>query len=234
MTGKSESLALVLTRLALAVLREKTLADDLHRVAELTTNLIPASSSASIALLVDGEPTTVAVTDHVALELDLVQYHDADGPCIAALEGGEVRVAFLLEDERFPHFAIGAADQRVNSVLSVPIMHSEMVIGTLNVYSREVDAFSEVNRETAAIMTSLAASAIAKTELLTSVRSVREQLQAEVDEQKLVAQAEGVLVALQQCSAEQAGGLIRNAAERNVETLIETASRIIEAAPKDP
>jgi AmiR/NasT family two-component response regulator len=42
-----------------------------------------------------------------------------------------------------------------------------------------------------------------------------------------VAQAEGVLMAMQQCSAEQAAGLIRNAADNNGERLVEAAQRII-------
>lgn len=230
MATNSGDLAIALTQLAVAVLREKSLTEDLERLARLTTKLIPVSSSASIALLIDGKPTTVAVTDHVAFELDLVQYDNAEGPCISALDGGEVRVAFLAEDERFPHFAVGAADLRVNSVLSLPIFSHDEVIGTLNIYSREPDAFSDIDRQTAAIVAASAAGAIAKTELLTSVRSVREQLQTEVDERTLVARAAGVLIALEQCSAEQANALIRNAASANVEALIDTASRILEAA----
>ena len=57
-----------LPELALAVLRETTLADDLKRLCRLTAGLIPLSVAVSVALLIDGEPTTVAVSDRVAIE----------------------------------------------------------------------------------------------------------------------------------------------------------------------
>jgi len=53
------------------------------------------------------KPSSVAITDHVALELDLAQYTNDDGPSITALAGSTIRVGCLPDDERFPHFAIG-------------------------------------------------------------------------------------------------------------------------------
>jgi GAF domain-containing protein len=219
-----------LTQLAVAVLREKSLTEDLARLAELTAGVIRPSTAVSIALLVDGRPTTVAVSDHVALELDLVQHNGDEGPCIAALAGSPVRVGFLTADERFPHFAIGAADQRIQSVLSVPIRYEDEVIGTMNIYSRAVDAFSDEDVRMAAVIATTVASAIAKTELLTTVRAIREQLQADVDEATMLARAQGVLMAIEECSANQADALIRSIADQNTESLIDAATRIIHVA----
>ena len=218
-----------LTLLALAVLKEKSLAEDLHRLASLATRHIPNSSAASMALLVDGRPSTVTVTDHVALELDLVQYEEDEGPCITALAGHAVRVAFLPTDERFPHFAMGAADQRILSVQSVPILYGNETIGTLNIYSREPDAFDDHDLDTARLIAAEASNALAKSELLSSARTIREQLQATHDEHSLVTRAQGVLMAVQHCSDEQAQHLIENAAERNDEPLLLIAQRILES-----
>ena len=102
-------LTTTLTLLALAVLRERSLADDLQRLTQMTTRHLVRSSGASIALLIDGKPSTVAISDHVALEVDLVQYNTEEGPCITALAGNAIRVGCLRDDERFPHFAVGAA-----------------------------------------------------------------------------------------------------------------------------
>jgi GAF domain-containing protein len=233
MEPDQEELALTLTKLAVAVLREKSLADDLRRLTRLTARLISRSTAVSIALLVDGEPTTVAVSDRVALEVDLVQYDNSEGPCLLALQGNSVRVAHLPTDERFPHFAIGAADQRIQSVLSTPIFYDNRVIGTINTYSRVEQAFSDADADMAAIVATAAANAIAKTELLGTVQTIRDQLQAEFDEAAVVAQAQGILMAIQQCSAAQAEGIVRLAAEQNTETLIEVALRIIQAAASE-
>jgi GAF domain-containing protein len=233
MDERSKELTTTLTLLALAVLKQRSLADDLQRLSRLVTQHLVNSSGASIALLIDGQPSTVAITDHIALELDLVQYSNNEGPCITALAGSTIRVAFLPEDERFPHFAIGAADQRIASVLSTPIRYDDATIGTLNIYSRKADAFDQHDRDTAALVCAEAAHAIAKSALFSAAKSVRDQLQVEYDERSLIASAEGLLVALQSCSAEQASTLIQNAADANAEPLIVTAQRILASAVED-
>jgi GAF domain-containing protein len=220
-------LTTILTLLALAVLKERSLAEDLERLAALAIHHLPTSSGASIALLIDGKPSTVAVTDHIALELDLVQYSNDEGPCITALAGNVIRVAFLPEDDRFPHFAVGAADQRIMSVLSTPIIHQDAAIGTLNVYSRQVNAFGDADHRVAQVVAAEGANAIAKSKLLTSATAVRDQLQAEYDESALTSLAQGVLMAVHECSTEQALHLIRNAADSNHEPMIVVAQRIL-------
>jgi len=219
-----------LTMLALAVLTEWSLADDLQRLSELVTRHLVRSSGASVALLIDGKPSTVAATDHVALELDLVQYNTDEGPCLAALAGRSIRVAFLPEDERFPHFAIGAADQRIKSVLSTPIVYNDETVGTLNVYSRHAKAFDDSDHDTAQLVAAEAAIAIARSQLLTTATALREQLQADYDENVLISSAQGVVMALQECSADQAMRLLQNASNSNDEPLIVVASRILDSA----
>ena len=82
----------------------------------------------------------------------------------------------------------------------------------------------------AAVVATAVANSIVKAQLLTSVRTIRDQLQAQFDESMLLARAQGVLMAMQQCSSRQADMLIQNAADRNAESLMETATRIIRAA----
>jgi GAF domain-containing protein len=216
-----------LTELAMAVLTEHSLRGDLERLVRLATKLLPNASGATIALLIEGLPTTVAVSDHVAFELDLVQYNAEEGPCLTALHSGTVRIAFLPEDERFPHFAIGAADQRIKSVLSIPIRHGDRTIGTLNVYSRVEHAFDAASEETGSVIGAEAANAIAKSELLASATDLRERLQFEYDADAMIARAEGILMALESCNQEQARGLIQNAADANQESMLQTAERIL-------
>jgi GAF domain-containing protein len=178
-------------------------------------------------MLVDGEPASVAVTDHVALELDMVQYRNDDGPCIAALGGEAVRIGFLPRDERFPHFAVGAADRRVLSVLSTPAIDHGEVVGSLNVYSRSQEAFDEHDRQTGLVMAGEIASALVKSAVLSDATELRERLQERHDTTLMVARAQGVMMAVQDCSAAQADDLIRAAAADNREPIIRTAERIV-------
>jgi GAF domain-containing protein len=220
-------LANVLTDLAIALLTDKSLKADLERLARVACRLASDCSGASVSMLVDGEPTTVAVTNRVAMQLDLVQYDHNEGPCVTALTGETVRIGYAPTDERFPHFAIGAADRRVLSVLSTPAIDHGTVIGSLNIYSQRENAFDQGDHDTAAVIAAEIATALMRSSLLAAARGIRDQLQEEHDEFMLVSRAQGVLIAIQDCSAAQAADLIRNAANDNNEPMITTAERIL-------
>src|SRR5215203_5947999 len=173
MSDPHDELADALTQLAVGLLGETSLGEDLDRLARLARHLIPVSSGASIALLVDGEPSTAAVSDRVAIELDMVQYHEAEGPCLTALGGDAIRVAYLPSDERFPHFAVGAADQRVLSVLSLPVRNDGSTIGTLNLYSRQADAFDDDAERVGAVLAAEVALAIVHSRFYDQATSLR-------------------------------------------------------------
>jgi anti-anti-sigma factor len=220
----------IMTELAGIVLTAASLRDDLEGLIRFGCQVLPRCSAASIALLIDGEPSTVAVSERVALELDIAQYESSDGPCLAALSGERIRVDIVSADERFPHFAVGAADRRVNSVLSMPIIHHGDVVGTLNFYSREPDAFDDTADHIARLASGQAAHAIARSDVLSPARERRDQLQAQYDEAALVARAQGALIAAERCSAEQARNLIHHAATVTGDTLLTIAQRVLDTA----
>ena len=75
------------------------------------------------------------------------------------------------------------------------------------------DAFDDTDQTTANLISAQAANAIAKSELFSEAKTIRAQLQAEYDERSLIAYAQGILVALEDCSTDQALHLIQNAAD---------------------
>jgi GAF domain-containing protein len=184
-------------------------------------------------MMIDGAPSTVATTDRVTLELDLVQYNDEDGPCITALGGEGVRIGFIPSDQRFPHFAIGAADRRVLSVLSTPAIDHGQVVGSLNMYSQRENAFDKQDRSTALVIAAEIATALVKSTVLDTAATMRERLQEQHDTAVLTSRAQGVLMAIHDCSAAQAGDLIRRAADENDEPVILTAERILSSVQAD-
>jgi GAF domain-containing protein len=225
-----QHLRAIITELAGIVLTAPSLRDDLERLIGFSCHVLLHCSAASIALLIDGAPTTVAVSEHLALELDIAQYDNDEGPCLAALNGERIRVDILDADERFPHFAIGATDLRVHSVLSMPIVHHDDVVGTLNFYSHQPDAFDDTADHIARLASAEAAHAITRADVLSAARERREQLQARYDEGILVARAHGVVIAAQRCSTEQARNLLRHTAATTGDTLLTIAQRILDEA----
>jgi GAF domain-containing protein len=116
------------------------------------------------------------------LELDLVQYDTAEGPCLTALGGQTVRFAVLEKSERFPHFAIGAADQRIRSVLSTPIRNDDDIIGSLNLYSRQPDGFDEQAQRIADVTAAEVGTVIITSQIYEQVTQRRDELQVVHDE----------------------------------------------------
>jgi GAF domain-containing protein len=223
-----------LAELALAVFTSRSLSENLGRLVGVACRLIPACASGSVALLVDGRPTTAAITDHLAIELDVAQYDAGDGPCLTALGGQTVRFAVLEESERFPHFAVGAADRRIRSVLSTPIRHDDGIIGTLNLYSRHVDGFDEQAQRVADVTAAEAGTAIITSRMYEQARQRRDELQALHDEEAQISQAQGVLMAIQLCSAEQAISLLDHAVDATGEDLVHVARRILDEVNRQP
>ena len=168
------------------------------------------------------------------MELDLVQYDAGEGPCLSALGGQTVRFGVLEADERFPHFAIGAADRRIRHVLSTPVRSDDDVVGTLNLYSRLPGGFDVEAERVADIASAEIATAIVKAEVYRQAHQARGLLQQDHDDQAQIAQAQGVLVAVHACTTKQARALIGHASSSTGDSLIEVARRILAAAHEPP
>jgi GAF domain-containing protein len=205
----------VLESLAVAMLTERSLTNSLRGLVSVAARSMPRCVGGSISMLVDGGPGTAPCTDRVVLELDLVQYDCSHGPLVAWIGGEGIRLAHLMADERLPHFAIGAADRRVVSTLSIPIRadaDDERVVGTLDLYSRVVNGFGADDEEIALLIVAEAATAITCSKLYRDANVVRDRLQADLDEASEIALAEGILIALYDCTPVQATALLEQAA----------------------
>jgi hypothetical protein len=62
--------------------------DLLARIVQLAVTMIGPAQYASVTAERDGAPTTVAMTNELALEVDEAQYNEAAGPCLDALDSG--------------------------------------------------------------------------------------------------------------------------------------------------
>jgi GAF domain-containing protein len=220
-------LAQLLDELALAVSTDESLIASLDRLARAAVRLIPHCSGASVSMLVEGRSSMVCVTDRVALQIDLVQYDNNKGPSVITLTGDAIRIGFVSTGELFPDFAIGVGDQRVVSALCTPAIADGMAVGSLSLYSQRAEAFDHAARRTAEGIAAEVATALITSSVCGTAHKLREQVQLRHDERTLVSQAQGVLMTIHACSANQAADLLRNAAADNSEPLIATAERIL-------
>ncbi|HVE46274.1 MAG TPA: GAF domain-containing protein [Acidimicrobiales bacterium] len=223
----SDDLVSVLQRLAEVLQTQRTLGATLAGIAEAATVSVPGCDAASIAISIAGRPATAAVTARVALDLDMVQYDTQDGPCLTAFHSmSTIRVDLVDQGDAFPHFARAARRKGLRGVLSVPATWGDEVVATLNLYSGG-GPFDESAESVASVLAAQVAIAVSRSPEFAAARGVVEQAQRDADDAAEVNVAAGLLMVNESCTAEQAEGLLRQAANRDERTILEIAQRII-------
>jgi transcriptional regulator with GAF, ATPase, and Fis domain len=121
-----------------------SLEDLLTRVASFAVHAIPGADGAGLTLLEHDQPDTMVTSDEFARQVEKIQYGINEGPCITAAATGEtVRSGFLSADPRWPRFGPRVGRLGVHSVLSLPLLTDEVVVGAMNVYAHTRDAFDD-------------------------------------------------------------------------------------------
>ena len=118
----SDDLVNSLQELADVLQTQRTLGGTLASIAEATTVSVPGCDAATIAISIGGRPATAAMTATVALELDLVQYDNDDGPCLTSFRtANALRIDLYEQGDVFPHVAIAARRVGIRAVLVGPV-----------------------------------------------------------------------------------------------------------------
>ena len=211
---------------------QRTLPAKLETVVGIAKRTVPNCDAAGIILMIDGRPTTAAVSDRLAVEIDLVQYDTGEGPCLAAIEESHVvRIDILERDSRFTHFAPGALDLELESVLSVPLPVGNTVVGALNLYSRLPDAFDHQAEQAAQPLAEFAAEVIATSPLYAYSLEMVDGLLESMENQAVIARATGVVMAIESRTSEDALDQLRTLALTSGRSMRAVADSIIAEHP---
>jgi len=190
-----------------AVLRGK-----LEVVAAIIVRLVDGCDSVSIAIVIEGRATTAAISDRLALEVDLVQYRAGEGPCLDALGGHVVRLD-VVDGAGYERFAPGALDAAVLDVLSVPCVSDGRVVGTVNIYSRTRHGLASADGALAPLV-DVVTDIISATTVLDAALDLADEATAALEEHGLVNQAVGFVAHRRRCSMEAALAFIVETAVR--------------------
>jgi GAF domain-containing protein len=224
----SDAIVNTLQELATVLQSQRTLGAALGGIAEAATTSVPGCDAASIAIAVGGRPATAAITARVALELDLVQYDLDEGPCLTSYRTMKnLRIDLVEQSDAFPHFAVAAHAHGIRAMLSIPAIWGGETVGTLNLYSR-TGPFDQSAEAVAAVLAAQVAIAISRSPEFAAARAVVEQAQRDADDDADINLAAGLLMVNEACTAEQADGLLRQAAIHDEQTVVQIAQRIIE------
>jgi GAF domain-containing protein len=196
-----------LERLGRLSLRELSMDSLLQTVADLAKTVMPGNPEASVSLLVDDHPTTVATTGQLATDLDETQYERGHGPCLHAARTGElIEIADTRTDSRWPDYTPRAAEHGNLSSLSVPLAidGDGRVSGALNVYARQPHAFDEDSRTAATRFAPYAAVAAGNLHAYRRARDMADNLQTALETRGVIDQAKGILMDRHKLTADQA------------------------------
>ncbi len=205
----------------------------LHRVCEQVTTAVPGVDEATITLLRDGEPATIASTSEVVMDLDHGQYSLGDGPCLEAARTGElVRVSIAEVAERWPDFARDAGAAGFGSFLSAPLAISDDHGGGVNCYSGHRGGFAELDEKLLGLYTSAATAALRAYCRYQHARDVTGQLRTALEHRAVIDQAKGILMAIRQISADEAFTLLAEQSQRENVKLRDLAVRFVAHATR--
>ena len=207
------------------------LEDLLTRVASYAVQAIPGADGAGLTLLEDDRADTIVATAPFVGEIDDIQYSIRQGPCIsAAADAQTVMSGSLGADQRWPRFGGRVARLGVHSVLSLPLVTPDGVVGAMNVYAHEKNAFDDRAAELGQIFAVPAAIAVQNAQVLAQTRRLAEQLQAALEARGIIDRAVGIVMSRSGVSEHEALERLRTMSQHEHRKLVVVAQQIIDEA----
>jgi hypothetical protein len=209
---------------------EATIDSAFQAIVDVALHRVPGATASSITRLNHVTFETVAASSDLARQADSIQYELGTGPCIdAILEQTTYRPRDLTTDQRWPEYGRQVAALGLRSMVSYRMNMDAGLIGGLNLYSDQVDAFDDTAAAVGLLLAThgaIAASAVAH-------RSHAEQLEHAVASNRKIGMAIGILMATHKVTEEQAFDLLRIASQNTNRKLRDVAHDVIESGTLD-
>ena len=204
------------------------LGDTLQLVAETAVRALRADMAGLTLLYPDGRAHTAVWTAPGAIQIDQAQYDADGGPCLEAFRTqAQRRVSDIASDDRWPAFVAVAAQHGVQSSLSTPLVIGGEGIGALNLYSTEVDHFTEDDEEHAGLFAGEAAVTLANAQAYWEQASLAENLTLAMESRAVIEQAKGVIMATAGVDPDEAFDILRQQSQAENRKLRDLAAEIV-------
>ena len=222
--------------LAGLVAGSRPLPESLADVAGAAVRAIPGADGVGVALFRSGRPGDVVASSSSgaawAAECDRIQYVTLqEGPAITAVQTRqEVRSGSLGGDQRWPRFGPRVGRLGVHSVLALPLVVADQVVGAISVYAAGKDAFDQHAANLAELFATPAAVAVHNAQVLAHAQVLTERLQAALLTRPVVDQAVGLIRGRTGLSAEDALDHLRSISQSEQRKLVEVAQSLVDEA----
>lgn len=191
------------------VYADRPLADTLHKMTVLATQVLDEGPQVSLTLLEQERGRTAATSGPVALQLDERQYDDADGPCLDAARYGEtVRLTISDRDQPYPDLRHAAQHEGVTHTVSIGLPTGNQVMGAMNVYNftgRPLNPESDRIANTFAVCIGIV---LGNAEQYRRAATRAAHLELALQSRAPIEQAKGILMTRHRCSSEEAFAML--------------------------
>jgi transcriptional regulator with GAF, ATPase, and Fis domain len=194
-------------------------------------SVVVQRSAGSVMTLAGGHRAAVVASTQVARAAEAVHQSAGEGPSLTAIAERRAAVsASLGSDLRWPRFGAAVTRMGLHSVLAVPLVVSDRVIGSLSLYASEKGAFDERTARNAEQFARPAAVIAHNASVLRESRTQVAQLTEAMRSRSAVDQAIGILRSRTGISADSALARLRHVSNTENIKLVEVARRLVEVA----
>lgn len=207
------------------------LVDILTRVAGFAVQAIPGADGAGLTLLEEDRQDTIVATASFVTEIDDIQYGIGQGPCItAARDARTVLSGSLGADPRWPQFGGRVARLGVHSVVSLPLVTSDGVVGAMNVYAHGKHAFDDRAGELGEVFAAPAAVAVQNAHILDQAHRLAARLQTALAGRGVIDRAVGILLSRSGGTEQDALARLRTLSQHEHRKLPHVARDVVDEA----
>lgn len=210
---------------------DRPLRETLTDIAEFAVQAIPGADGAGLTMLEDHRAQTVVSSAAFVHVVDDVQYGLGEGPCLLAVETGRTQTSGSLGGEpRWPRFGPRVGRLGVHSVLSLPMLLPDRVVGALNVYAHAKDAFGPEAVRIGELFARPAAVSVHNAQVLAQSQRLATQLGEALTSRAVIDQALGVLRSRTGASADEAFDRLRTMSQSQHMKVVEVSRVLVEEA----
>jgi GAF domain-containing protein len=227
-----QQLSEALDEVSRQVLGDQNGEETLESITLGVVELIGHVEGAGISLLENGgKIRSVAPTTEYQHYVDRIQEQTNQGPCFEAIRDPDAEMFEITDmstEERWPEFARQVSELGVESKLAFVLRVGDRVVGALNVYAIEKDAFTDEDRRVGAIFADHAAMALDHERLVEEGTAEARNLREALLTRDVIGQAKGILMERNGMTADEAFRVLRQVSQSRNVKLRDVAAQIAE------
>ncbi|BBY59291.1 GAF and ANTAR domain-containing protein [Mycolicibacterium sarraceniae] len=221
--------------LAGLVAGSRSLSESLAEVAGFAARVIPGADGVGVALFrvaTEDSVEALAASAGVFEDIEQIQYVALrEGPALSAVRDRRPVLSDSLGGEqRWPRFGPRVGRLGVHSVLALPLVVAERVVGAISVYASDKDAFDGHAVELSELFARPAAVAIHNAQVLAHAQVLTARLQAALSTRPVIDQAIGLVRGRTGRSAEEALSHLRAISQAEQRKLVDVAQTLVDEA----